>query len=412
VTQGPDAGKRFEHGSREPLSIGSAPDAGLALADKTVSRYHLELAATPDGVRVVDLGSLNGTFVGGLRVERAVVPAGAAIRAGATVFRVEDGDAVAVDEGAAASIPGMIGVSPGMRAVAREVERLAASTVSVLVQGETGTGKEVVASAIHERSARKGKPFVVVDCGSMPATLVASELFGHERGAFTGADRQRIGAFEQADGGTIFLDEIGELPLPVQPSLLGALERRRFRRVGGNKDIEVDVRVISATHRDLRAEVNADRFRADLYYRLAVARIVIPSLRDRPEDVDPLVRHFVTELTGETDLPFGDATMDALRAHRWSGNVRELRNVVEAAVAMGEVKLDATKKGIPGATAATIDDTLAPYKESRATALDTFERAYLTRLIAETQGNASEASRLARMDRQYLLSLLRKHRLR
>jgi DNA-binding NtrC family response regulator len=411
VTQGPDAGKRVEHAGDAALSIGSAPDAGVALTDKTVSRYHLELTAAPDGVRVVDLGSMNGTFVGGLRVERAVVPAGAAIRAGATVLRVDDGDPkVAAEDAAAAApvIPGMIAAGAAMKAVAREVERLAASTVSVLVQGETGTGKEVVASAIHGQSARKGKPFVVVDCGSMPATLIASELFGHERGAFTGADRQRIGAFEEADGGTIFLDEIGELPLAVQPSLLGALERRRFRRVGGNKDIEVDVRVVSATHRDLRAEVNADRFRADLYYRLAVARVVIPPLRDRPEDVEPLVRLFVTEITGDAELPFGDATMDALRAHRWSGNVRELRNVVEAAVAMGEVKLDSTRKGF----SAGGEKGIAPYKEARSDAVDEFEKAYLERLIAETQGNASEASRVAKMDRQYLLGLLRKHGLR
>jgi DNA-binding NtrC family response regulator len=255
---------------------------------------------------------------------------------------------------------------------------------------------------------------VVVDCGALPATLVASELFGHERGAFTGADRQHVGAFEQAHGGTIFLDEIGELPLPVQPSLLGALERRAFRRVGGRSEINVDVRVVCATHRDLRGEVNEDRFRADLYYRLAVARIDIPPLRERPEDIEPLVRHFVTEITGHDALPFGPQSMEAMRGHRWSGNVRELRNVVEAAVAMGEVRLDATRPGYGGATRSPDqkDEPLAPYKEARAAVLGDFEKRYLTQLITECEGNASEAARRAKMDRQYLLTLLRRHALR
>jgi len=411
VLRGPDVGRAADHDQSRPLSVGTAPDNVLVLSDRTVSRYHLELSAAEGAVQVTDLGSLNGTFLGPVRVHRAGIPAGTELALGETVIRVTDGEAAHDEAPAAVFVPGMVAESGAMQEVAAEVLKLAPSNVSVLVQGETGTGKEVVARALHEQGSRRGGPFVVVDCGSLPATLIASELFGHERGAFTGADRQHAGAFQRAHGGTIFLDEIGELPLAVQPALLGALERRQIRRVGGTQDIDVDVRVISATHRDLRAEVNADRFRADLYYRLAVARVVIPPLRERPEDIEPLVRHFVTEITGERELPFGAATLDALRAHRFSGNVRELRNVVEAAVAMGEVRLDKTRPGMGAADPAGDGPTL-PYKDARAEILREFERRYLSRLIHECGGNASEAARVARMDRQYLLSLLRRHDLR
>jgi DNA-binding NtrC family response regulator len=246
--------------------------------------------------------------------------------------------------------------------------------------------------------------------------LIASILFGHEKGSFTGADQRRTGAFERANGGTILLDEIGELPLEVQPALLGVLERRAFTRVGGAQSIAVDVRILAATHRDLRAEVNAGRFRADLYYRLAVAKIVIPPLRDRPEDIEPLAMHFVQKLTGVAELgPLAHA-LPALRSHPWSGNVRELRNVVEAAIVMGELDLPHTpgdpetapiRPGTPTEAA-----QIVAYRDARAAALTTFEAEYLADLIERTAGNASEAARLARMDRPYLLTLLRKHGLR
>jgi DNA-binding NtrC family response regulator len=245
----------------------------------------------------------------------------------------------------------------------------------------------------------------------MPATLIASELFGHERGAFTGADQRRTGAFERADGGTIFLDEIGELPLEVQPALLGVLERRRFRTLGGGKETAVDVRVVSATHRDLRAGVNQSTFRADLYFRLAVARIVLPPLRERPEDIEPLVRQFVLELTGDPSVtPFGEAALERLQGQRWTGNVRELRNVVESALAFGTLEQDlgvAAEGPIHGET-----DPLEPYRSARAAVIARFEADYLGRLIQLTAGNASEAARRACMDRPYLLTLLRKHGLR
>jgi len=411
VEDGPAEGTVYRAEGEPVVSVGASPDNQLVIDDKTVSRYHLELRMTSEGLSVEDLGSRNGTYVGQLRVRQAVIPPGTRLRLGTTTIAVEDADAVAAPPDAAPpNIPGLVVGSEAMADVARLVDRLSQVTSSVLIQGETGVGKEVVARAIHDRGARGAEPFVVLDCGSMPATLIASHLFGHERGAFTGADQRRIGAFERANGGTVLLDEIGELPLEVQPALLGVLERRRFTRVGGAGEITVDVRVLAATNRDLRAEVNKGRFRADLYYRLAVARVLIPPLRDRPEDIAPLVAHFAEQITGLPDEnPFDAQTMEALRQHRWSGNVRELRNVVEGALVMGRVSLE----GMRGdAGPEQTDDPVAPYGEARAAAIAHFERTYLKRLIDLTEGNASEAARRAKMDRPYLLTLLRRHGLR
>jgi DNA-binding NtrC family response regulator len=285
--------------------------------------------------------------------------------------------------------------------------------VSALIIGESGTGKELAARALHEASPRSEKPFVVVDCASIVPTLVGSELFGHERGAFTGADRMHVGAFERAQGGTLFLDEIGELPLAIQPSLLGALERRRIKRVGGKDDIAVDVRVVSATHRDLRADVNAGRFRLDLYYRLAVVIVELPPLRERRNDVRMLVEHFVRE-SGET-RPIDEAVprglLEALETHRFPGNVRELRNLVEAALATGENPiLDAVA---PSGAGPLLDRVLdAPYGAAREAVLAEFEERYLSHLLARSDNNVSKASRVAQMDRSHLTSLLRRRKMR
>ena len=406
VTDGADAGARA---TGTDVTIGTAEGSTLRLRDPAVSRFHAELRPVAGGVAVIDHGSTNGTYVGAVRIERAVVPLGSVLRVGDTSLRVADGSVVEVELAAGDAVGGVIGSSPVMRRLLAQVERAAQSDVSVLVTGESGTGKELVARALHDLGPRRSGPFVTVDCGSLPPTLVASELFGHERGAFTGADRAHVGAFEAAHGGTLFLDEIGELPLEVQPALLGVLERRAFTRVGGASPISVDVRILAATHRDLRAEVNAGRFRADLYYRLAVAKIVIPPLRERPEDIEPLARHFVQKLTGSDDLGPLTAALPALRAHPWSGNVRELRNVVEAAIVMGELDLGGERAApLPAPSGGTI----TPYRDARAAALSRFEAEYLRDLIERTGGNASEAARVARMDRPYLLTLLRKHGLR
>ena len=411
VDGGPDAGASCAPDDGERLAIGTAADNALVLRDPAVSRYHLELARTADGVSVVDLGSRNGTWANGVRVERAIIAAGTQLKLGDTTLTVEEaGNTVAPPLAEVPRSAELVGDSEAIREVARLVHKLARVDSSVLIQGETGVGKEVVARAIHEASPRRDKELVIVDCGSMPASLIASLLFGHERGAFTGADQRRAGAFERAEGGTVLLDEIGELPLDVQPALLGVLERRAFTRVGGSQAIDVDVRVLAATHRDLRAEVNAGRFRADLYYRLAVAKILIPPLRERPDDIEQLVAHFVQRLTGVAELGPLAPAIDQLRSHPWSGNVRELRNVVEAAVVMGELDLADGSARIPAA--ATPAGTVAAYRDARASALHRFEAEYLRTLIDRSGGNASEAARLARMDRPYLLTLLRKHGLR
>ena len=431
VARGPDAGRLIEPEAGKGASIGTAADNDLVLADPTVSRYHLEIDPGADGISVRDLGSRNGTFAGGIRIRDGVVPRGAQLKIGDTVLVLDAADAgpsatsPAGAPGApspeARELPGMVFASAAMREVAHRVRTLADHLTTVLVQGETGTGKELVARNVHELGARKSGPFVVVDCASLPASLLEAELFGHEKGAFTGAERARAGAFERADGGTVFLDEVGELPLVAQASLLGVLERRRFRRVGGDREVAVDVRVVSATNRDLRHEVNRGVFREDLYYRLAGARVVLPPLRDRPEDIPILVAHFALELTGNAELPLSQQTLDALAAQHWPGNVRELRSAVERAVAFGASELAAMldeprsprdSQPPPAASAGSGTEPLERYRDAKAKAVATFERAYLAKLIERSAGNASEAARLAKMDRPYLLGLLRRYGLR
>ena len=415
VTRGPDAGKNVERGAGETLSIGSAADNDLVLGGATVSRYHLELAPGADGIVVRDLGSLNGTFAGGVRLREGVVAKGSQLKLGDSTLLVDAAD-TNVAAAAPAELPGMVFEGETMRALARRVNALAGFAGAILIQGETGTGKELIAKALHTLSPRSSEPFVIVDCASLPATLVEAELFGHERGAFTGAERARAGAFERASGGTVFLDEVGELPVAVQPALLGVLQRRRFHRVGGDKELTVDLRVVAATNRDLRAEVNRGAFRADLYYRLAGARIVVPPLREHPEDIPTLVRHFALELTGAADAPFSAAALAELGAQHWAGNARELRNVVERAIAFGgqnvDALLDASEPTGAEPTATRDDTPLERYRDARAKALAGFEERYLSRLIEDAGGNASEAARRAQMDRPYLLSLLRKYGLR
>jgi len=425
VIDGIDQSRRAVLHPGQSVSVGKSPDNQLPLNDLTVSRYHMELTLRRGGIEVRDLESMNGTYVGDVRVDRALVRPGTLLSVGSTLLRLEEGPQgtkpARPEDDDTTVLPGVITRSPAMRNVAHTIERLARSNVTVMLHGETGTGKEVLARALHQMSDRKDRPFEVVDCGSMAPTLIASELFGHERGAFTGAHSEHAGAFERAHGGTVFLDEIGELPLELQPMLLGVLERRRFKRVGGTRERSVDVRVVSATHRDLRNATNLGTFRADLYFRLAVARVVIPALRERPEDIEPLVRRFAEQLTGDVNSqPFDAHTLAALESHPWSGNVRELRNVVESAVAMGSLVLEAPPRDSAAPSPLLTPDRQdapaslfeQPYREARAQAVAAFERAYLRRLTEQCGGNASEAARRAKMDRPYLLSLLRKHGLR
>jgi DNA-binding NtrC family response regulator len=312
----------------------------------------------------------------------------------------------------------MLAVSPQMLRLFADIERIAATPTSVLIVGESGTGKERVAQALHARSARAASPLVTIDCGALSSSLLASELFGHERGAFTGADRQHKGAFERAEDGTVFLDEIGELPAADQSSLLGVLERRRFRRVGGSAELDLEARVIAATNRDLRAEVNTGRFRQDLYHRLAVVVLRLAPLRERRDDIPLLVEHFARELgaAGPVEDLFGADQLARWQKHPWPGNVRELRNAVEAALVVGpQPYADAPAPPLGPATLAgsgAADEPLPPYKDQRAAVVRDFERAYLVRLMAQAAGNVSQAARIAKMDRSHLIDLLHRHGLK
>ena len=407
VTAGPHAGKTVVS-ERDVLTIGSATGNDLVLEDPTVSRFHVELRSSGGRIEVIDLGSTNGTRVGPalLRQSRAEIAAGTTITLGSTQLRVDDGTWVVDDD--APPIAGLYGRSEPLRRLAATIASLAPTTVSVYLRGESGTGKELVARAIHDGGPRVEQPFVTVDCGAISPTLFASELFGHERGAFTGAERKHIGAFERADGGTVFLDEVAELSPELQASLLGALERRRIRRVGGTQDIPIDVRVVCATHRDLRAEVNANRFRLDLFYRLAIVRVVVPPLRERTSDIPLLIAHFLQEAghEGPMEALFPPSSLEELKRQPWPGNVRELRNTVLATLALGRPPPpDESDAAVP----ALGDALLArPYKDARREVLDAFERRYLEALLARS-GSVRAAAREASMDRSYLIELLRRH---
>ncbi|ATB44883.1 sigma 54-interacting transcriptional regulator [Corallococcus macrosporus] len=417
VLGGPDEG-RAHTADGETVTVGTAESNELRLADPTVSRYHLELSRKGDRVAVADLGSTNGTAVGPVLLERGTVAPGTVLTLGRTSLRVGDGPTRTLSLHDSGALGPLRGQSAPMRRLMAQILRAARTDASVLLQGESGTGKELIARALHDESPRAKKPFVTLDCGVISPGLVASELFGHERGAFTGAERRHLGVFERAQGGTLFLDEIGELSPALQTALLGVLERRRFRRLGGSEELSVDVRVISATHRDLRAEVNANTFRLDLYYRLAVVRLEVPPLHQRVEDIPLLVEHFLGEAgyTGPLSALVPPPLMATLLAHRWPGNVRELRNYAEAILAMGEPPALEQAAGGPGAAPASAPAVALPleqgYREARQKVLEDFEVQFLKALMERAGTNVSLAARLARMDRSYLIDLLHRHHLR
>lgn len=412
VVEGTNSGMTVEAES-EVMTLGTGPGNDVELNDPTVSQYHLELARTATGIQVTDLNSTNGTLLGTARIRSGVIQPGTVLALGESKLKVSDGSGAVVEVHDGNRLGDMLGQSPGMRRLMAKLQRVARTPVPVLINGESGTGKELVARALHEQSQRAAKPFVTVDCGSLAPTLIASELFGHERGAFTGAERQHIGAFERAHGGTLFLDEIGELPTDLQPQLLGALERRRFNRVGGRQEVSVDVRVVCATNRDLREEVNSGAFRMDLYYRIGVVVLKLPPLRERLEDLPLLIDHFLQEAGHEGSLSdvAPDATLAELRQHRWPGNVRELRNWVEATLAMGEAPELFDSAGPPseGPSGVVTSVLGLPYKDARTAVLNDFEARYVADLLERAQGNVSQAARTARMDRSYLIKLLQRH---
>jgi len=412
------AGSSSWESSGAVCSIGSADGNDLQIADETVSGFHCEIRAAVDGVRIVDLGSLNGTVVDGVHVKDAFLRNSSLIRLGASKLRFEladGGNRLLVSDRTA--FGELHGHSVPMRAAFALMEKAAASDATVLLEGETGTGKGQAAEAIHRASSRADGPFVVVDCGAIPANLLESELFGHEKGAFTGAQTRRSGAFEEADGGTIFLDEIGELPLDLQPKLLRALENRHVRALGTSTYRPVDVRIIAATNRDLRGEVNQGRFRADLFFRLSVVRIVMPPVRQRPEDMELLVRKLLRSLNAsEASLArFCEPEfVSGLSRSAWPGNVRELRNYLERCLVFEEPmplgEHETPGAGIAAAPAATAAiDPAIPYAEARQQAQEAFEAAYVRALLDAHDGRVAAAAQAAGIGRVYLYRLMRRH---
>ncbi|NMC72047.1 MAG: sigma 54-dependent Fis family transcriptional regulator, partial [Myxococcales bacterium] len=405
VVAGPDAGRTLI--AESPAILIGRTGADLVLTDRKVSALHAEIRLTADGYRLRDLGSSNGTFVWGLRIYDALVPPGTTIAVGDSAVRfVPLPDSVGLPLWKEPRFCGMVGASAVMRRLFQAIEELARTESTVLISGETGSGKELVAEALHQRSARSAGPFVVLDCGAAHGELFEDHLFGHEPGAFTGAVRSRAGVFEAAHGGTLFLDEIGDLPLDVQPKLLRAVETRRIRRLGGSATIECDVRLVAATHRDLAAEVNRGAFRADLYFRLAVARLRVPPLRERLEDVEPLVRHFLAEMSPSAPAALPEGFLEWARGHSWPGNVRELRNAVERAVLLPPGAPSFDDPGPTPAAGAPEVDLDLPFKEAKRRVVDDFDRRYITALLARHGGNISDVARAAGIDRMSVYKLL------
>jgi DNA-binding NtrC family response regulator len=396
--------------------VGKAPENDLQLDDETVSRVHFEIVRDAKGYLVRDMKSTNGTFLDGAEVKEAYLRSGSVIRVGSSELKFTPfEERIEILPSEKEVLGEMVGKSPAMREIFGLVERIAPTDATVLIEGETGTGKDMIARTLHQLSPRAGAPFIVVDCGAVAGTLIESELFGHEKGSFTGAVTARQGAFEQAIGGTVFLDELGELSLDLQPKLLRVLEQRELRRVGGSKTIKVDIRVVAATRKDLRSEVEKGKFREDLYFRLNVVPITAPPLRERREDIPLLIDTMLVKL-GPEGAAFSEQTRAALMGHDWPGNVRELRNVIERALALG---------ADPGMLVAPLGPTDASrgaqlrdgiefeagmsFRDTKEKWNELFERRYLSWLIKRAEGNISKAARDADMDRKYLHKLLRKY---
>ena len=406
VQGGPDAGADARASART-MRVGSAADNDLVLRDPSVSRHHFELRIRKDDVRLVDLGSTNGTSIDDVSVQEASVRPGQRIVVGATTLRVATDDIpLRLLVSSNDRFGRLLGESIVMREVFALLERFAVTDVSVLVQGESGTGKELAAEGLHVGSRRARGPFVIVDCSAIPQNLFESELFGHAKGSFTGAGEERRGLLEEADGGTVFFDEVGELPLEQQAKLLRALEKREIRRVGTNKTRSIDVRVVAATNRDLASEVNRGTFREDLYYRLAVARVTLPPLRARREDLALLVRHMVQQLD-PSSIARADEIAAGMRERQFPGNVRELRNAVQIALAMGP---DESGEIVPVAPPGDLLDANRYYDLPYADAVEAivleFQRAYLAHALAAEDGNISAVARRAAMSRRYLQRVL------
>jgi DNA-binding NtrC family response regulator len=426
-------GRAREHTfDKGTITIGAMEDNDLVVSDDTVSRYHCKIVQEDTSYLLVDLGSTNGTFINRVRIKEAYLKPGCTIGLGNTEVKFHAADEkVEILPSRKEKLGRMVGRHVKMRELYTVLEKIAPTATTVVIEGETGTGKEVVAQTIHDLSTRSSGPIMVFDCGAVPDNLIESELFGHEKGSFTGAIMTRQGLFEMAHGGTLFLDELGELPLDLQPKLLRALEQREIRRVGSNKPIKVDVRIIAATNRNLEDEVRAGRFRQDLFYRLSVVRVMLPPLRDRVDDLQVLIKHFLAEAPynrkpdgSQKVTGVSRAAMDLLAAYKWPGNVRELVNTVERAVSFAEGELieprdlPETVRGEEaaprrGGSSGPINvgsaDVDATFKDAKERWVSTFERDYILTLLKKNKGNISHAAREADIDRKYFRKLMKKY---
>ncbi|GEL69915.1 hypothetical protein MVI01_16990 [Myxococcus virescens] len=420
VTSGPDTGRSVVS-DKERLRCGAHPGNDLVLVeDRTASRHHFEIQFTERGYLLVDLGSTNGTFLDGRRIERAYLSPGSQIRAGSSVLTFAPLDEeVTIEPDREGELCGMVGQSMKMRQIFGLIKKIAPMGVSVIIQGETGTGKELVARAIHELSGRTKGPMEVLDCGAIPPNLIESELFGHEKGAFTGAVSSRPGAFERAHGGTIFLDELGELRLDLQPKLLRVLENHEVRRVGGNDVIEVDCRVIAATNRDLMKEIQGGGFREDLYFRLSVITIQLPPLRQRRDDIPLILKRALAdpEVVGKHGKKrFSAESLGLLMSYSWPGNVRELMNVLSHVLTFSEGE-EIQPAHLPPRVRGQVREGPLPFNEhlsfknAKEQLLENFEREYITSVLTRCEGNLSRAARESGLHRKSIERLVKKYQL-
>jgi transcriptional regulator with GAF, ATPase, and Fis domain len=426
VVDGPDRGKTLVI-DKPIVRIGTYDRNHLMLTDNTVSRFHCEIRLQGDEYVLVDRESTNGTYAGELRLREVVLYPNCELLIGNSLVRFEPMvEEIPVFPIARNHYAGLVGGSPRMREVYGVIDKVAGSELTVLIEGETGTGKELIARAIHDRSRRAKASMVIFDCSAFPENLLESELFGHEKGAFSGAIRTHKGVFERADGGTLFLDELGELPLNLQPKFLRALENGEIRRVGGERAIKVDVRVVAATNRNVATLVEEGKFRQDLFYRLAKVRVLLPGLRERIDDLPLLIDHFLAELRKRGEAPtrvtgFAPSALEALRAYDWPGNVRELRNVVERAAAFADsdrvqvndlpadvqARLGHAEPALMPALANV--DLAANLKDAKERMVSVFEREYLIKLLEKHHMNISRVARDAGIDRRHVYRLLKKY---
>ncbi len=414
ITNAPEAGKSFVLG--EVTRIGKAPDNDFVVDHPTVSRNHLEIRRSNDQFVVTDLGSTNGTFIDSAQIKEAFLRPGATLEVGDVQMRLQPHQkSLEISPTPSDRLGDLVGRSVPMRQIFALIQRIATTDSTLLLVGETGCGKGAASRTIHNLSPRAQYPFVVFDCASVSENLIESELFGHEKGAFTGAVSQRVGCLERSHGGTLFIDEIDDLPMDLQPKLLRALEDREFRRLGqsGGATHKFDTRVIAASKKDLWVEAQAGRFREDLYFRLSVFTLTLPSLRDRKEDI-PILVDGISQ--GPLWSRLTEKQRDQFMAHTWPGNVRELRNAVERLKHVADIPELASESflreyaGPVAPESETLPVTYTkPFKDAKDELIRGFEREYLTRMLAKTRGNIAKAARDAGLDRKHLYSLLHKY---